>query len=320
MKTAVDSSSSTKKTLFRPNYTSDLLHPVKLEVVFSGTTTTNEEEDDIVLYSCINDNTTAIHPCWNHLQERIEAFQDTSGGDSIYAHLQCKLIVLQTQEEEEVVVARIPLHPSKLRRLPLPQQETNNMSSIHSWESHPPPTRLPPNALVVKFSDGSTRVCPPLYHFLLEQDVIVESNRQDISLLQDEVEEYKQTSRFDEDVFDILDSTNTTAMTQQRTSPPLSLLETDDESQAVVIKSLKCNGDYNDPATTADFGNDEPDNHSKEMAKLSFHDETKSCLPIELEVVISDLQREKRELDLLVAQEEACLQEELAELHEVSCI
>ena len=49
---------------------------------------------------------------------------------------------------------------------------------------------------------------------------------------------------------------------------------------------------------------------------ISLDETTK--LPSQVDIRIIDLQREKQELELLIAQEEACLQEELAELREVS--
>ena len=297
--------SSSKTTLFRPEYTLDLLHPVRLNVVFSGNdnnTIQQEEEDtDIVLYSCQNDNHASIHPCWNHLDERIEALQD----DSIYNHLKCILLV-SLGHSEQVMVATIPFHPSKLRRLPPPEQ-----SQQDTWQQPPPPPQLPPNAILVTFSDGSTRVCPPLYHLLLEQDVIQEDNLQDSSLLQDDVEEYKQASRFEDDVFLALGDLHDTS-TNIRTSP-LSLLETDDESQAVPIQVKSLND--------VDGSDDEldTDEMNSEMAKLSLLDDTaRSSLPSQVDIIITDLQREKQELELLIAQEEACLQEEVAELREVS--
>jgi hypothetical protein len=196
--------------------------------------------------------------------------------------------------------------------LPPPSEQQQQQDT---WQQPPPPPRLPPNAILIHFSDGSTRVCPPLYHLLLQQDVIHEFNLQDSSLIQDDVEEYKQASRFDDDVFLTLDNLHKTISTvkQQRTSP-LSLLETDDESQAVPIQvtSLKSGSDDID-------GSDdglENDEMNAEMAKLSLDETTK--LPSQVDIRILDLQREKQELELLIAQEEACLHEELAELREVS--
>ena len=100
---------------------------------------------------------------------------------------------------------------------------TASSNDKQAWQQQqpPPPTRLPPNAILIHFSDGSTRVCPPLYHLLLQQDVIHEVNLQDSSLIQDDVEEYKQASRFDDDVFLTLDNdlhktTTNSTVKQQR--------------------------------------------------------------------------------------------------------
>jgi hypothetical protein len=305
-----------------------------LDIIFSGNSNNNnnnniqeEQDTDIVLYSSQNDNHPSIHPCWNHLEERIEALHQD---DSIYTHLKCMLLLVSLQHSEpSVLVATVPLHPSKLRRLPPPPCD-HQQQQQEAWQQQqpPPPTRLPPNAILIHFSDGSTRVCPPLYHLLLQQDVIREVNLQDSSLLQDDVEEYKQASRFDDDVFLTLDDdfhqtkmTTTSTVKQQRTTSPLSLLETDDESQAVPVQvtSLHSGSDDIDGSDDDGLENDERMRNAEKMAKLSLMDET-TKLPSQVDIRIIDLQRKKQELELLIAQEEACLQEELAELREVRVV
>jgi hypothetical protein len=305
-----------------------------LDIIFSGNSNNNnnnniqeEQDTDIVLYSSQNDNHPSIHPCWNHLEERIEALHQD---DSIYTHLKCMLLLVSLQHSEpSVLVATVPLHPSKLRRLPPPPCD-HQQQQQEAWQQQqpPPPTRLPPNAILIHFSDGSTRVCPPLYHLLLQQDVIREVNLQDSSLLQDDVEEYKQASRFDDDVFLTLDDdfhqtkmTTTSTVKQQRTTSPLSLLETDDESQAVPVQvtSLHSGSDDIDGSDDDGLENDERMRNAEKMAKLSLMDET-TKLPSQVDIRIIDLQRKKQELELLIAQEEACLQEELAELRQVRVV
>jgi len=317
----ISDNNKNKKTLFRPEYTCDLLLPVRLDVVFSSNNT-EETDQDIMLYSS-NNTLGSIHPSWDHLDEKIEALNET-GRDSIYQNVKCKLVASRHDANEEVVLAEVPLHPSRLRRLPEEVSNTTKDDTL-TWETRSPPKQLPPNAVLVHFSDGSTRVCPPLYHFLVERQVIIETNPRDASLIQDQEEEHRRQLRFDDNVFDALDQAvwwQETRQNNKNRPSPFSLLETDDESKAVVIKSL--GNDMNDMSqefTTSlvlsgDTSQDDGETDSNAMTKLTMM-HPQSFLPVETESVIFDLEREKEELELLLEQEEACLQEELAALHEV---
>ena len=190
-----------------------------------------------MLYSSLNTQ-HSIHPSWNHLDERIEALND--GADLIYTNMQCNIVAYPSDNnstQQEIVVTRVSLHPSRLRRLPDEISQDDNNSINATWELCPPPRQLPPNAVIITFSDGSTRVCPPLYHLLVEQGVIVENNNpRDVSFHQDEQEEYRRQLRFDDDVFDTLDQTNWHQEQTTSSNRPSSLLKTDDESKAVVVK------------------------------------------------------------------------------------
>ena len=309
--------------LFRPEYTAQLLVPaVRLDVVFSAHSN-HEEEEDILLYSSVNTQ-HSIHPTWNHLDECIEALNDES--DSIYTNMRCNIVGCpssnNTTQQQEIIVTRVSLHPFHLRRLPEEISHDNSSNNNVSWERHPPPPQLPPNAVIITFSDGSTRVCPFLYHLLVEQGVIVENNNsRDVSFLQDEEEEYRRQLRFDDDVFDTLDQTNWYQETPQ-SNQPLSLLETDDESKAVVVKSLGTDVDGISQEFASSLLVSENDSRSvdDDMGSGTRQHDAKSVLPIEMNVIISDLKREKEELEMLVAQEEASLEEELAALREVSTV
>jgi hypothetical protein len=319
-----------KKARLRPEYTTDLLVPVRLDVVFCSTKDESktapfeqdfqEVQDDILMFSS-SVNRGALHPSWDHLDERIDVFHETQNKDFYSLYQSMRLKVIATPDR---VLADIPLHPSRLRRLP---EDTANAQHEHdggiAWEKRPPPKELPPNALLVDYSDGSTRVYPPLYHFLLEKHVISEPNPRDASLLQDEDEERKRQSRFTDHVFETLDDVVWSEAPRKLRPSPSSLLETDDETKALPIKSLK-DGDDEDYAITlalSGITNGMLDDYDieRKLTQLSLA-EQETSLPIELDFAIAELQREKQELERLIAQEEPCLQKELDALHKVCLV
>ena len=95
----------------------------------------------------------------------------------------------------EWILAEIPLHPSKLRRLPTTQQFTssnddeaaqsndtqsninnnNNSNSNGSNRSMIIPSTLPPNTILLHYNDGYTRVLPTTYWILVQKGFINES-------------------------------------------------------------------------------------------------------------------------------------------------
>ena len=342
--------SNNKRKLFRPQYTADLLVPARLDIFFASdseqrtnrrySTTPDDDEErdqldaDILLYSSTN-NEGAIHPTWNHLDEQIEAFQEKPAArDAIYHCINCNVFATRAHKNstEQVLLAQVPLHPSRLRRLPQEKESNNNDATVNYWEQRLPPKQLPPNAILIHFADGSTRVDPQLYHYLVEKNVIQERDPRDVSLIQDEEEEYKRRLRFDDTVFDTLDqvvwdTTDTSTRQVQKRPSPTSLLETDDESQAVVIKSLgkDVHGEFDSTTLVSKRLQEmtrEDESQLSKTADLKLAtqrtSETGSFLPIENESVIADLRHEKEELKRLLAEEDVCLQLELAALHEVS--
>lgn len=315
--------------LYRPEYTSDLLVRVRLDVVFSPSLQSSsleeqQSEHEILLYSSTTNRAT-LHPTWKHLQEEIQVLNDESR-DSIYPNIKCKLVALvgETTKQEICLVDNISLHPRQLRRLP-PQNDSSEMNAPNNTfalEQVTPPPKLPPNAVLVNYSDGTTRVCPPLYHLLVERGIVSETDPRDSSLIQDDEEEYKRQARFDDDVFDALDQAVWWPQQQQekrvneRRPSPLSLLETDDESQAIVIKSLGSqNGDGSDGGEVRRAVSESEDDLQMMHETTNGHTSVHSS---QHDTVIADLRREKEQLEQLLKEEEKLLQEELAVLQEVS--
>eukprot|EP00978_Attheya_sp_CCMP212_P004562 scaffold9972_cov44-Attheya_sp.AAC.1 len=101
----------------------------------------------------------------------------------------------------DISLLDLPLHPTLLRRLP------NQESSMFGSGNSNIPTSLPPNAVLVDYSDGSTRVNPSIYRLLLRSGVIDEDSQNDEYVADDIVEENKRERRFSDNAFEALDDT-----------------------------------------------------------------------------------------------------------------
>lgn len=112
---------------------------------------------------------------------------------------------IKESEDLSITIAIIPLHPTLLRRLPPPLNNQNSASSKTTI-----PSALPPNTLLIQYSDGSLRIIPPLYKLLLKNDIISEKDF-DVDgtdgkdyLEADRIEENKRTIRFSDNAFKAL--------------------------------------------------------------------------------------------------------------------
>ena len=111
----------------------------------------------------------------------------------------------KAQEDSSFTLAIIPLHPNFLRRLP---PSLNNPNSSPSKSIIP--SALPPNTLLIEYTDGSLRMLPPLYKLLLKNNVINEKsfNANGIdgkdNLEADRIEENIRTKRFSDNAFNAL--------------------------------------------------------------------------------------------------------------------
>lgn len=130
----------------------------------------------------------------------------------------------ENQNHSSIILATIPLHPILLRRLPLNMggKTSQQQTSTGSPTSNPPsldqnninssfPSALPPNSLLVQYSDGTTRILPPLYKLLHKKQIISENSLSEAErflLDSDQNEDHKRTIRFSDAAFDHLKSTN----------------------------------------------------------------------------------------------------------------
>ena len=223
---------TSNKKWFRPDYTVGLLVSVRLEIVVKDE---EEDEEHTVYSSTIDSDQSTIHPVWDHLNERVPFNPE---GWEVYSKSTFARIILPNNNT--ILVDYVPLHPNSLRRLP---KDDCNDSYTNSTPS--PPSSLPPNAVLIHYSDGLVRVESALYHALLKQHVIEEANPRDFSLIQDDDEENKQRSRFEDNVFDILGKVENTITPSVSVITSSSLLETDNEALATPIRTVQ-EGDFDD--------------------------------------------------------------------------
>jgi len=112
---------------------------------------------------------------------------------------------INVSDDSTVTLAIIPMHPTLLRRLPPPMN--NNISNPSTTNI---PSALPTNTPLIKYSDGSVRVLPPLYKLLLVNGIIneksfdVEGTDGKDHLEADRIEENKRTIRFSDNAFKAL--------------------------------------------------------------------------------------------------------------------
>lgn len=228
-----DGKSKAKAKWFRPDYTVNLLLSLRLEIVLKGETETETEK--VIYSSAIHQS--SINPVWDHLDERVPFGPDGWGqlAPLTFARVLCleeKNDPSQSGHGASILLAEaIQLDPNSLRRLP---------KDVHHLNSKPPPlSSLPPNSVLVHYSDGHIRVEPSLYYVLLQNRVIHETNPRDTSLLQDDDEEERRRSRFDDNVFAILGQIDVSIPAPTNVNVSSSLLETDNEELATPVRTIQ---------------------------------------------------------------------------------
>jgi hypothetical protein len=309
---------SKKNKWFRPDYTVNLLVSIRLEIVLLL-------PEERILYSSDIEQST-VHAVWDHLNERVKEWSNSWEDQSESTVL--RILLLQdnnskssttTSTESEgggkrapsaILIDSIPLHPHALRRLPNKgdgggddsYENDSSFSYSTGQERTPPPAALPPNAVLIHYTDGMVRVEASLYHVLLQNNVIQEVNPRDISLLQDDNQEDKRRSRFHDTVFDVLDQA-VVPQISSTVSPIVttsgSLLETDNEALAT-------------PVGTVPDGFLGGDDNNTELIMPAL---VPSLLP-EVQVDVDDLHRERAELLHQLEEEELWLQQEQKELQQ----
>jgi len=242
----------------QPQHNNNLLPRVNLEITVTRQERKGEEQKDYngelyladskptVVYADQSPRTRSVHPSWEHLDERIriDEFSEWWNQNELYKSMKAKLWVAaevsqdveeeQLQSSEDGCLIEAHLHPSFLERIDLGSTNANNADDIDSSSLLPP--ALPPNAMLVHFSDGSVR-CPPYIYQVLWQKF----GHSHGILEPPPVEDF---SRFEDDVFATLDHVKQTPL-RPRGRSISSLLDQDHESTSQIDhdeKNSKDNG------------------------------------------------------------------------------
>mmetsp|Transcript_16789 Transcript_16789/g.36627 ORF Transcript_16789/g.36627 Transcript_16789/m.36627 type:complete len:641 (+) Transcript_16789:147-2069(+) len=229
----------------QPQHNSNLLPRLNLEITViqkdQQEKQDNGDENDTsglfsestVVYSQPSSRTRSIHPSWEHLDERIciDEYNEWWNQNELYKSMKVKLWVasestndeMQQQQErqhqpsENDCFLETYLHPSFLERIDLGSANAKKAEDSDGDNLLPP--ALPPNTMLVNFSDGSIRCPPHIYRVLWEK--FGHSNG---ILEPPPVEDF---SRFEDDVFATLDHVKQTPQ-RPRGRSISSLLDRDD--------------------------------------------------------------------------------------------
>ena len=252
-----------------------------------------------------------LHPMWDHLNERVPSWDRQSGPwlrSNISQHMRITMLRNKNDETPVVLTTDFPLDPTKLRRLPDLQSNEETF-----WgEPKRPPKALPPNAVLVHYTDGSIRVLPSLYRALVERGVFSSKELADSRVLADDDEEKKRTTRFDDDVFNVLgnpsgkvvDNNNGAAdANSEQTQSEVQGQQLEDGTIVASSPSLSAQSTAKDPTPSND---DDDDDNGVERDAVQNGDsaDIKSDLPSQLDGEIDELLEERDILEALIAEEE----------------
>jgi hypothetical protein len=330
---------TSKKKFYRPEHSSSLLHAVRLQIVAlerqqqqqqqqrsdndssSGSDSTKgggkQKRRERVLFSSI-DTSKSVRPTWEHLNEHIQ--QPRHGSNKAnnyldmetYESLTMRFSVAEEGDTDEsnshnqnhstesisssskdpppsVYFLHLPIHPSKLVRI----------------DSNIPLASLPLNAVVLHYSDDSIRVTPALFQLLTDNGLLLNTSankdkRNPVA--------HDDFSRFDDNVFRTLDQVTPVKSKTATATNTTSLLETDDESQATPVPDSSLVSS----AGTASH-NDSNDNDHEKNVKVLNGDGTCWTLT-ETTSSAQDLGRERDLLERILQEEQAVLEQEIANL------
>ena len=142
-----------KQRWFCPEYSSDLLCAVQMEIsVSEDDDPHNDSTARTVLYSAI-DHRKTVCPSWHHLSDCIHHKDLTV---QTYENMCATFQTVRSDDDDKddpnttSIICRVPLHPSKMYKI----------------SSHPPYDQLPLNCALVRYSDDSVRVQAAHYQLL----------------------------------------------------------------------------------------------------------------------------------------------------------
>eukprot|EP00804_Cyclotella_cryptica_P029148 CCRYP_005317-RB/>CCRYP_005317-RB protein AED:0.06 eAED:0.06 QI:119/1/1/1/1/1/2/1147/501 len=189
-----------------------MLMEIRLDIVLKRSNVECEEDagsmDNDITTICTlpNQGGGAAHPRWDHLNEHIiqkQPCEDDEWEKDIYPLLFARFVMLDqkaknnpsSSSHNNLLLGEVPIHPSHLRPLPFISDASAAFATIQM------PHSLPPNAILIHYDDGCTRVLPSLYWLLVRKNVI--DQRTD-SLLTTQFNTEDGSARFNERAFDAL--------------------------------------------------------------------------------------------------------------------
>lgn len=197
---------------------------------------TAAKERVVVLCSKLQD-TRSSHPLWDHVNEKLDDLYDLIPRENdlwsdLYKamRIQFRAIVpskadfsmkddpllndasesINCKSSKSILLASCPLHPFKLKPITLSSTKGVNDNSTSSFLIGTSkfrdnvPYAMPPNSILIHYSDGTTRVSPEVFHILRHKNVIdteASNNQQQLEIM--DVDKFAR--RFDDDAFDVLD-------------------------------------------------------------------------------------------------------------------
>ena len=233
---------------------SDVLLRIRLDILLIENNRNNvskEEEEEILLYSSEKMNCTA-HPRWDHLDEQLLLSEDVvddaaENDEGLYKNLYARFVAIQEEDNNitvennssntntEILLTEISLDTSNLRRLPTSYDNNGDDDNVvgesdksNNGKNMLIPEFLPPNAILLHYNDGYTRVMPDLYSLLVAKGIVTEnitldplrkggSSTGDMNNEEndndDNDSDEKNTSVFEEGAFDVLGGTESTTTT-----------------------------------------------------------------------------------------------------------
>lgn len=194
--------------------------------------TSNRSSKETLVYSSEQPSSTA-HPRWDHVDEYLSTlFNDKDPIQNKNCNvLYARFVILSDTTDnnnpssvdlKECILAEIPLHPSKLRRLPtITSNEDTNSTQPQQQQSNSNtsmiiPNPLPPNTILLHYNDGYTRTIPNIYWTLVQRGIICESIVDPVIKRYGSGEEYTATNekdrdddRFEDKAFNVLPGDDT---------------------------------------------------------------------------------------------------------------
>lgn len=289
-----------------------------------------EHTKTTVVYAEQSPRTRSVHPSWEHLDERIhiDEFSEWWNQNELYKSMKVKLWVASeptAEGDQEEEIHRQPpkdgylieayLHPSFLERIDLGSTNANNADDVDNSSLLPP--ALPPNAMLVHFSDGSIR-CPSFIYQVLWQKF----GHSHGILEPPPVEDF---SRFEDDVFATLDHVKQTPQ-RPRGRSISSLLDQDHDFMNQTGREENNNDEHGLQKNLFQQDEQKSSRHhqSEEISNPTlpprlpdaskqhqqFNDEPTFCFS-EHDIIEEERRQEKLQLLRLIAEEERGLEEDL---------